>query len=139
MAEPQVSISTLQRVQCRIGDFELSWNIPEGYTHRDSEGFFACSKFADGMDLPPRFAKHKREVVNKMWRRYFFEFESPFLGLWICSPWEKKKIIIQMDIAKTKLKGNFYTKKELQSKVRDHLYYYRGEMEKFLCQIAEAW
>ena len=50
-----------------------------------------------------------------------------------------KFLIAEMDIIVDKLSGSFWTVEELQTKIRDCLYYYRGEIEKFLVQMAECW
>ena len=59
------SKSVTARRQYRFGKYIVSWKIPQGYGHKDAEGLFACSKFADGIDLPSRFTSQKYTVKHK--------------------------------------------------------------------------
>ena len=101
---------------------------------------FACSKFADGINLPRQFAAQKRRIQKKFRdakSECVFEFSSkPIVDF--CR-WTIKFLIAEMEIIVEKLSGKFWTVKELQKKIRDCLYYYRGEIETFLLQIAETW
>ena len=129
------------RREYQFGNYKLSWVIPAGCSHKDAEGLFACSKFAEGLDLPPRFEKEKRLILTKYRRKkseYSFEFGCLLTTFGFCR-WAMKFLIAEMDIIQTKLSGSFWTTDALQDKIRDCLYYYRGEVEKFLIQLAEAW
>ena len=129
------------RREYKFGNYKVSWKIPPGCSHKDAEGLFACSKFADGLELPSRFEKEKKLTINKYRRKkseLFFEFGRHLIDFWFCR-WTMKFLIAEMDIIQTKISGSFWTTDELQAKIRDCLCYYRGEIEKFLIQLAEAW